>query len=267
MPAPDLETSAAHARIGTAGWAIPADVRDRFPAEGTGLERYAARCNAVEINSSFHRPHRRAIWERWAAAVPPDFAFAVKLPKTITHVARLTTAGDLLAAFAEQALGLGEKLAVILVQLPPSLALDTAIAAAFFAQLADTFPDADIACEPRHASWFTPQANALLAGSRVARVAADPAILPVAGQPGGWPGLRYRRLHGSPTIYRSSYDAPALAAISADMATATVATPDWCIFDNTASGAALANALTLQELIAPKQAHIEEARGTVRTKR
>ena len=235
------------ARIGTAGWAIPAASRDRFPAGGTGLERYAARFDAVEINSSFYRPHRRATYERWAAAVPDDFVFAVKLPKAISHGARLVGAEDLLTGFAEGVAGLGGKLGVILVQLPPSLALDVSVAEQFFAQFGKTIPAAAIVCEPRHASWFTGDANALLTGLRVARVAADPAILPIAGQPGGWPGLRYRRLHGSPTIYRSSYDAHALGTIAADMAPA--GTRDWCIFDNTASGAAIANALTLQSIV------------------
>ena len=46
-------------RIGTAGWSFPRTL-DGFPAEGSGLERYAARFNAVEINSSFYRPHQRS---------------------------------------------------------------------------------------------------------------------------------------------------------------------------------------------------------------
>lgn len=253
------DTAPSIPRIGTAGWAIPAAVRAAFPAEGSALERYAARFAAVEINSSFHRPHRRATWERWAAAVPPGFAFAVKLPRAITHTARLAGADDLLAAFADQALGLGDKLAVILVQLPPSFALDAGVAARFFEQLARIFPNAGIACEPRNAAWFTTEADALLAALRVARVAADPATLPIARQPGGWPGLRYRRLHGSPVIYRSAYDPPALAALAADMAATPRAAPDWCMFDNTASGAAASDALALQALLGAQAARGERS--------
>lgn len=236
-------------RIGTAGWSIPAAVRDSFPATGTGLERYAARFAAVEINSSFHRPHRRTTWEGWAAAVPPAFRFAVKLPRAITHTARLAGVEDRLAVFAGEVVGLRNKLAVLLVQLPPSLAFDPAVAAPFFRALARAIPTAAIACEPRHPSWFTPEANDMLAGYHIARVAADPAILPEAARPGGWPGLRYRRLHGAPVIYRSAYDEPALATLAADMAAADGAR-EWCIFDNTASGAALANALALQAMLA-----------------
>jgi uncharacterized protein YecE (DUF72 family) len=61
-------------RIGTAGWSIPKRHADVFPAAGSHLERYAARLAAVEINSSFYRPHRPATYARWAAAVPDGFA-------------------------------------------------------------------------------------------------------------------------------------------------------------------------------------------------
>ncbi len=60
-----------------------------FPVHGSHLERYAAALNAVEINSSFYRPHRLATYERWAASVPEEFQFAVKIPKAITHEQRL----------------------------------------------------------------------------------------------------------------------------------------------------------------------------------
>jgi uncharacterized protein YecE (DUF72 family) len=60
-----------------------------------------------------------------------------------------------------------------------------------------------IVCEPRHASWFTAEVESLLEEPRVARVAADPAPVPGAGAPGGWRGLAYYRLHGSPRMYYS----------------------------------------------------------------
>ena len=231
-------------RIGTAGWAIPAAVRDLFPADGSGLERYAARLGAVEINSSFYRPHRASTYARWAASVPADFGFALKLPKTITHGARLVDCGALLAAFAEQIAPLGEHLGPLLVQLPPSLKFDSAVAADFFATLARTIP-APAVCEPRHLSWFTPEADALLVEHRIARVAADPALCDAAARPGGWPGLAYHRLHGSPQIYRSPYSDAQVQALAARIAHSEAA-ESWVIFDNTASGAALPNALALQ---------------------
>ena len=230
-------------RIGTAGWTIPRDVTDQFPADGTSLERYAARFNAAEINSSFHRPHRLSTWERWRDSVPDGFRFSVKLPKTITHQAKLFDYCDLLTDFLEQAHVLGDKLAVLLVQLPPKLGYDAAIARAFFSELRSR-TSAHIACEPRNASWFTAEVDEALTTLEVARVAADPALADEAGRPGGWSGLAYWRLHGSPVIYRSSYSDRILEF--ADAVAASEASDRWCIFDNTASSAATSNALALR---------------------
>ena len=82
--------------------------------------------------------------------------------------------------------------------------------------------------------------------ARIARVAADPARVPEAAEPGGWTGLSYRRLHGSPRVYASPYDAEALDRIAAALRLCMAAgRPSWCIFDNTAQGEAAGNALAL----------------------
>jgi len=235
-------------RIGTAGWSIPRAVADRFPTDGTSLERYAARFDAVEINSSFHRPHRISTWQRWGDSVPEHFRFAVKLPKTVTHGARLVDCDAELDRFIGEAGALGDKLAVLLVQLPPKLEFTADVARDFFANLAAR-SRAAIACEPRHRGWFSPEADALLAEWSVCRVAADPAICPAAALPGGWRGLSYWRLHGSPAMYRSSY-ADRLARY-ADALKADAARERWCMFDNTASSVAAGDALALAALLQP----------------
>ena len=231
-------------KIGTAGWTIPRQNRDEFPAEGSSLERYAARLQVVEINSSFHRPHRISTWQRWRDSVPAAFRFSVKLPKTITHGARLLDCSDLLDDFVNQAGILGEKLAILLVQLPPKLEFDPGVSLPFFIQLSARCP-ARLACEPRNASWFTPEAGDLLDQHQVARVAADPAICPAAAVPGGWSGLHYWRLHGSPRVYRSSYADRIGSYADLLRECATEASETWCIFDNTASSAAMSDALAL----------------------
>jgi uncharacterized protein YecE (DUF72 family) len=233
--------------VGTAGWSIPADLAGHFPADGSSLERYASRFAGAEINSSFHRPHRASTWQRWADSVPATFRFSVKLPKTITHVRKLAGCEDELAQFLADVAPLGEKLAILLVQLPPKLAFDRAVAEAFMTGLARRTP-ARLACEPRHPSWFEAEADALLAGLGVARVAADPAIASAAAVPGGALDLAYWRLHGSPRIYRSSYDEHRLDGYAAEMRTVLGNGREvWCIFDNTAGPAATANALALME--------------------
>ncbi len=239
----------AEARIGTAGWSIPLSDAAAFPTEGSGLERYAARLRCAEINSSFHRSHRPSTWQRWAESVPDDFRFSAKLPKAITHGQRLIDAEPLLDAFVEEASALGAKLAILLVQLPPSLVFDAATADIFFAALRSRTAAA-IACEPRHASWFVEDADDLLRAHRIPRVAADPAKVDQAALPAGWRGLSYYRLHGSPVPYRSSYDADRLQeyarALAADLGAGREV---WCIFDNTASSAAMGNALDLERLL------------------
>lgn len=233
-------------RVGCAGWSLPRAEQARFPAAGSHLERYACRFDAVEINSSFHRPHRPATYARWSASVPSSFRFSVKLPKTITHALRLQQAGELVETFLMEARGLGEKLGCLLVQLPPSLSFDHRVAADFFSDLRSRSP-APLACEPRHPSWFIPRADVLLRELGVARVAADPACVPEAAEPGGLRELSYFRLHGSPRMYSSEYPEESLAALGSRLQADVAAGRNvWCIFDNTALGAATRNALDLR---------------------
>jgi uncharacterized protein YecE (DUF72 family) len=233
--------------IGTAGWTIPRAVSQAFPQEGTGLQRYAARFDVVEINSTFYRPHRASTFERWAQTTPESFRFALKAPRAVTHEAKLAGGEAELDRFLTDGRLLGAKFAVVLVQLPPSLAFDAAVAGAFLTRLRDLAPELKLACEPRHASWFEPEPDDLLARLHIARVAADPARHPKAAEPGGWRGFAYHRLHGSPRMYYSSY-ADGRLEVLADRLRAGPAEA-WCIFDNTTSGAAAADALRLDELV------------------
>lgn len=235
--------------IGTAGWSLPRAVAGEFAPDGTALERYASRFAGVEVNSSFHRPHRHSTWRRWGESVPSGFRFAVKLPKAITHVRKLVGAGEELDRFLGEVGELGAKLAVLLVQLPPKLAYDAGTAEAFFHRL-EAQAQARVACEPRHASWFEPGADAHLQTMQIARVAADPSPVAAAAVPGGWRGLEYWRLHGSPVMYRSSYDDRRLAGY-ADRLRGGAEGPGgrWCMFDNTASSAATHDALRLQAML------------------
>ncbi|KAA2244029.1 DUF72 domain-containing protein [Salinarimonas soli] len=230
-------------RIGTAAWSIPKPHADAFPPDGSHLERYAAVFDAVEINTSFYRPHQRSTYERWAASVPETFRFAVKMPKAITHECRLTDCDALLDRFLFEVAGLGERLGPVLVQLPPKLAFHEGVSDGFLHALRARFPG-DVVCEPRHASWFTPAVDALFDELRIARVAADPAPVAGAGDPAGWPGLVYYRLHGSPRIYYSPYDDETLSRIAARLRDdRALGRAVWCIFDNTAAFAATHDAL------------------------
>lgn len=228
--------------IGTAGWSISSAATSRFPLDGSHLQRYAQVLDCVEINSSFYRPHQPSTYARWAASVPEHFRFSVKLPRSITHERRLRDGAAELDRFAGEVMQLGNKLGCVLVQLPPSLRFEADVAGAFFHALRQRF-DGMLACEARHPSWFEAGATELLTMQGITRVRADPP----AGQPGPHvptTSMAYLRLHGSPKIYYSDYPADYLAALAADLRTSAQA-GSWCIFDNTAAGAALFNALDL----------------------
>ena len=249
--------------IGTAAWSIPRDVASAFPGDGQHLERYARRFACVEINSSFYRPHQVETYAKWAGMTPPHFRFAVKLPRTITHDAGLRGTREPLRDFLAQAAGLGDRLGVLLVQLPPSLVWDARVARTFFALLRESW-DGPVACEPRHASWFEPAVDRALARMRVSRVAADPARTEAAARPGGWLGpagdgvgaLLYYRWHGSPRLYWSNYEQRWLEQQAARLAEWPAGAVPWIIFDNTAAGSATANAIVLQSLAAAADAAV-----------
>jgi uncharacterized protein YecE (DUF72 family) len=234
--------------IATAGWSIPRDSAKRFTGEGTHLQRYARQLRGVEINTSFYRPHAEATYRRWASQTARAFRFAVKLPGGITHERRLRATRAPLQQFLAEVSGLGSRLGPLIAQLPPSLAFDARVAHTFF-KLLRALHAGHVVCEPRHASWFEPAADALLQRYEIGRVAADPAVVPAAAQPGGWRGIAYYRLHGSPRRYWSDYDPARLAQWAQHLRALPRGTTAWCVFDNTASGAATGNALRMLQLL------------------
>lgn len=236
--------------IGIAGWALPKADIGLFPPAGAGsnLARYAALFGAVEINSSFYRPHRPETYARWAESVPDGFRFAVKLPRSVTHEKRLQDVAPELDRFAAETGALGGKLGWVLVQTPPSLRFDAAAVRALFEGLRQRFGGPLLACEARHGTWFADEATALLRALSVVRVVADPP----AGEPGPFVATcadaAYVRLHGSPLIYRSVYEPERLARVAAWLR----AQPGQAlvIFDNTMSGTQSGQAVQLREMLA-----------------
>jgi uncharacterized protein YecE (DUF72 family) len=239
--------SAGGVYVGCAGWSLSREHWPQFTEQGTHLERYASRLDAVEINSSFYRPHRPGTYARWASSVGSGFRFSVKVPKSVTHENRLENCAGLLDTFLSECLALGDRLGCLLIQLPPSLMFDPVAAGDFFEILRARF-SGYVVIEPRHESWV--EAQALLIQLRIAQVAVDPSRIRNDSAPGGWPGIRYWRLHGSPQIYYSAY-AQEWVEDKARQIASTLAegVPTWCMFDNTARGAALGNALHLKTLI------------------
>jgi uncharacterized protein YecE (DUF72 family) len=235
-------------RVGVAGWSLRRDAQHRFSGLGSHLQRYAGRLNAVEINSSFSRPHRETTYARWAESVPADFRFSVKVPRTLTHDQRLREPERLLDEFLPGPLAMGPRLGCLLIQLPPSLTYEPEVAAGFLDALRGRYAG-PVVLEPRHPTWFTANAEALLVSMRIGRVAADPPRDAEDGRPAGWPEVAYYRLHGAPRIYYSDYSSEFLSGLAPMLVEQARAGAEvWCIFDNTALGFATLNALSLRAL-------------------
>ncbi|MEO8734503.1 MAG: DUF72 domain-containing protein [Flavobacteriales bacterium] len=233
--------------IGTAGWQVPKSVTEPT-GTGSHLERYARLFNATEINTTFHRPHVPKTFERWAAMVPNDFRFAVKMSKSVTHERRLA---DIRPAqeFLNMVGALGGKLGPVLVQLPPSLAWSDQ-ASDFLSALREVY-SGHVVLEARNSSWASPDALNALKVNAIASVATDPPLLTTELQPGGHPDPVYFRLHGSPRIYWSSYSDEFLKALAVKVLEhSRNGQRVWVIFDNTAAGAGAQNALRLKKLLA-----------------
>ncbi|WP_313528149.1 DUF72 domain-containing protein [Shinella sp.] len=231
--------------IATAVWSIPKTVANRFPETGSSLERYAAIFKGVEINSTFYRHHQKKTFARWANAVPSQFHFAVKIPREITHEARLRNIAPLFDTFVDEVSTLEGKLGPLLCQLPPSLSFDAGEAEAAFSTMRRFFTGT-LVLEPRHKSWASQSACALLNDYAIDRVLADPAPVWPPSSFHGAP--RYVRLHGVPKIYYSSYSNAEIRAFAERLDAES-----WCVFDNTASGAAIENALTMRDHMASWQ--------------
>lgn len=226
--------------VATAGWSVPKSVADRFPKDGSVLERYATVFDGVEINSTFYRRHRPDTFKRWAVSVPETFRFAMKIPKEITHERRLSDIDEPFASFLNDISHLGGKVGPLLCQLAPNLPFERATAEPALALMRSGHPGR-IVIEPRHPTWASTEALSLFRKLSIDRVLADPPVIWQASDFDEPPW--YIRLHGKPKIYYSDYAVSEIKAFRA-----LVASDGWCVFDNTASGAATRNALEMLAL-------------------
>ena len=228
--------------IGLAGWSEAVSrYRSSFPADGSGLTRYSGTFDFVEVNVTFYRAVRETTFASWAEQTPADFRFSVKLNRSVTHAARLSANARLEEALQPMA-ALGDKLAALLIQLPPTLDFDPARAEAFLTRLRGLYAGT-VAWEPRHPGWASADAESLLAAHQVTPVLTE---IPTPHTPHA-PGGDYVRLHGTPRRYRSSYPTDQLRALAAWITEGT--SPAYVVFDNTAGPAGVANGRELQELL------------------
>jgi len=228
----------AQLRIGISGWRYapwrgkfyPKDLRQKDELAYAGRQ-----FSTIEINGTFYSLQRPESFGAWHDAAPDDFVFAVKGPRYITHMRRLTEVETPLANFfASGVLRLGKKLGPVLWQLPPSFAFDPQRLARFFDLLPrDTKGAARLAAKHdgklRHRAWLKAGGNRLVRHALEIRhdsfrdpafikllrrygiglVVADTVELPLLMD--ATSDFVYVRLHGSRQLYASGYDARDLA--------------------------------------------------------
>ena len=284
-------------RIGISGWRY-APWRGVFYPRGLAqrreLEFAASRFGSIEINGSFYSLQTPDSYQAWHDATPPDFVFAVKGPRYLTHMLRLRGVEKPLANFlASGLLRLGAKLGPILWQLPAHFAFDAARMDAFFSLLPRDTGEAlalarrrDVArmrgrsalaidavrplrhaLEPRHESFGSRESLELLRRHDIAMVVADSA--------GKFPrfevdtaGFRYLRLHGDEELYVSGYAPDAIRAWATKIRRWARHGDVFCYFDNDAKVHAPFDAMALMQALGladevparPRRTRGEEAR-------
>lgn len=160
-------------RIGCSGWNY-ASWRDQFykgkPAR-LWLQHYAQYFDTVEVNTTFYRLPLTSSVARWVAETPPDFVFAAKASRYLTHIKRLTDLRDGLARYYErlEPLASSRKLGPVLWQLPPTFKRDDDRLCSALAAL----PPGRHCFEFRHPSWFAEPVYELLQAHRAALVIGD----------------------------------------------------------------------------------------------
>jgi uncharacterized protein YecE (DUF72 family) len=235
--------------IGTSGWNYTSWKDDFYAGvpRKRWLEHYAEHFNALEIDGTFYHLLRPDVARSWYQRTPPDFHFAIKGHRYITHVKRLEPSAESIKLQRDSTSGLGEKLTAVLWQLPPSLHKDMSRLRAFIHML-DSWPSVRHAIEFRHRSWFDDEVAELLAGERIAVCQSDASKWPL------WPAvttdLVFIRLHGRESTYASNYERDALESWAQKIRQWLREARDVHVyFDNDAKGYAPWNAITLAEIL------------------
>ncbi|MCK9636510.1 MAG: DUF72 domain-containing protein [Methylobacter tundripaludum] len=235
--------------IGTSGWSYQ-HWHDCFytgVARKDWLKFYAERFSAVEVNGTFYRLQSPATFKKWFDETPATFKFALKANRYLTHNKKLLDPEPSVLIEKNHAVALGEKLAVVLWQLPGLLKKDLLRLRGFIDAL-QQWPEVRHSIEFRHVSWFDDEVAAKLAQAEIAVCMSDAETWPM------WDcvtsNLVYIRLHGHARTYASSYSNPELAYWAERIT-------EWLnegrevhvYFDNDAECAAPFNALALRAML------------------
>lgn len=236
--------------IGTSGWNYDHWQSDFYAGvkRKNRLRHYAERFNAVEANATFYRLQNKQTFERWYDETPPQFRFSIKGNRFLTHNKKLNDPLESISLERQHALGLGDKLAAVLWQLPPNFHKNIERLRAF-CQVLKRWDDTRHVLEFRHASWFDDEVAETLGQHGIANCRSDAADWPLWDEV--TTDLVYLRLHGHTRTYTSSYSKAGLSGHASQIrkwhkARRTV----HVYFDNDAAGAAPKDAKRLLKMVA-----------------
>jgi len=205
---------------------------------------YCKHFSTIELNVTFYRFPRLPFLEAWYWACPPDFRFAVKAPRAITHYKKFNDCTAMLASFYDTLNnGLQEKLGPVLFQLPPIYIYDESRFERIINNLNPAFHNV---LEPRHVSWWQPHIYAKLAMHNISFCGMSHPALPDEVVQNT--GQVYYRFHGVPDLYRSRYEIDFLKK-TVDTINADVNVKEaWCYFNNDYDAVGVLNAKEMIEL-------------------
>ena len=181
--------------VGTSGYSYKEWKGNFYPEDLPAKEMlayYSRHLPAVEINNTFYRLPQSGMIENWRAQVPEGFRFSIKATQRITHIKRLKNCAEETKYLLETAALLGERLGVVLFQLPPNSKKDDERLKDFLACLPH---EKRAAFEFRHESWFDEETFELLRANNCALVTSDMDEKPLEKiiSTAGWGYLRLRR--------------------------------------------------------------------------
>lgn len=208
------------------------------------FDYYCEHFNTYEFNGSFYRFPSVGNLLTWHDKTPAHFEFSIKVPKTITHIRKLNGCDDEIRDFyAVCADGLQSKLACILWQLPPSFSFTTERLHQLTALLN---PDFRNTVEFRHESWWNPAVTKAFEHNNI--IFCNPSYPRLPHTTEVTSRIGYFRLHGIPELFYSEYSKDELAGLCRAILNAPYEKV-YVYFNNTASVAAIKNALVFQDML------------------
>ena len=232
--------------VGTSGWQYSHWKRVFYPEQLKSkdwLKFYAQHLNTLELNVTFYRQVTPSTFQKWHETVPEHFCFSVKMSRFITHIKRLSVEEGSIHRFLKDAGLLGDKLGVVLIQLPPSLKYDHALITDFFALLDPAFR---YTVEARNKSFADDEFFSLLSERSIAWCMAESAGRYPYHEAVTAPFI-YVRLHGRTELYASNYSDEELHDLAAKIR--GWARETYVYFDNDFGGYAVRNAITLRDIL------------------